>query len=163
MFKFKKAEGWGFLRALRNEEFRWLSDSQMKSLSNFLIKAVMEEANKDRAFLGQLPDTPRLNYSWSVKIEGDTMLLVSDWPWMEAYVEGKDPYPMPWLTREKGVYKVPIIQRDGTVLIRTAPLTTQDAWIHPGIARHTFLNRAFQRTINRMNEMFLDYLATFED
>ena len=37
---------------------------------------------------------------------------------------------------------VPMKGPAGTVVFRTAPLTTQDAWIHPGIARFTFAERA---------------------
>lgn len=37
---------------------------------------------------------------------------------------------------------VPLKTRTGTVVFRMAPLKTQDAWIHPGIARFTFVDRA---------------------
>lgn len=37
---------------------------------------------------------------------------------------------------------VPLKSSGGTVIFRTAPLRTQDAWIHPGIARFTFVERA---------------------
>lgn len=37
---------------------------------------------------------------------------------------------------------VPIETRGGTVIFRAAPLRTDDAWIHPGIARFTFVERA---------------------
>lgn len=37
---------------------------------------------------------------------------------------------------------VPLKSVGGTVIFRTAPLRTQDAWIHPGIARFTFVERA---------------------
>lgn len=154
MFKFKKSDGWGFLRTLRQEEFRWLTKTQMQSLSQYLIQTVLDEARRDRARFDQLPNTPKLNYSFSTIVEDDTIILMSDWPWLDAYVEGRPPHPMTWLTQQEGVYKVPMVQRDGTVLIRTAPLTIKDAWIHPGIARHTFVQRAFQKTLNRMEQMF---------
>jgi hypothetical protein len=37
---------------------------------------------------------------------------------------------------------VPLKSAGGTVVFRTAPLKTQDAWVHPGIARFTFAQRA---------------------
>ena len=37
---------------------------------------------------------------------------------------------------------VPLKGEGGRVIFRTAPLKTQDAWIHPGIARFTFAQRA---------------------
>jgi len=37
---------------------------------------------------------------------------------------------------------VPMKDKSGTVVFRTAPLKMQDAWVHPGIARFTFMERA---------------------
>ena len=37
---------------------------------------------------------------------------------------------------------VPLKGEGGKVIFRTAPLRTQDAWVHPGIARFTFAQRA---------------------
>lgn len=43
---------------------------------------------------------------------------------------------------------VPLRDRSGDVIFRTAPLTTDSAWIHPGFAKHNFVNRAFERARN---------------
>jgi hypothetical protein len=43
------------------------------------------------------------------------------------------------------VLKVPLRTRTGEIVIRTAPLTFDKAWVHPGIAKHNFINRAFER------------------
>ena len=40
---------------------------------------------------------------------------------------------------------VPFKNKAGTVVFRTAPLTFRDAWIHPGIARFTFVERAARK------------------
>lgn len=40
---------------------------------------------------------------------------------------------------------VPLTQKDGTVVFRTAPLLMKDAWIHPGIAKYTFMERAIRK------------------
>jgi len=37
---------------------------------------------------------------------------------------------------------VPVKDRGGKVVFRTAPLQTANAWVHPGIARFTFVERA---------------------
>ncbi len=37
---------------------------------------------------------------------------------------------------------VPLKGKGGEIIFRTAPLTFQDAWVHPGIARFTFAQRA---------------------
>lgn len=40
---------------------------------------------------------------------------------------------------------VPVKDSGGVVVFRTAPLTFQDAWVHPGIARFTFVERAMKK------------------
>lgn len=40
---------------------------------------------------------------------------------------------------------VPLKQKDGNVVLRFAPLKMQDAWVHPGIAKFTFMNRAIRK------------------
>ena len=40
---------------------------------------------------------------------------------------------------------VPLKTKDGMVVFRTAPLTFADAWIHPGIAKFTFLQRGIRK------------------
>jgi len=40
---------------------------------------------------------------------------------------------------------VPIKERSGEVVFRTAPLRTAEAWIHPGIAKFTFFERAIRK------------------
>ncbi len=76
--------------------------------------------------------------------------------------EGKDSYPSKYeLTeteRRKGMVKggrvskgerlpliVPLKGAGGTVIFRMAPLKTSGAWIHPGIAKFTFLQRGIEK------------------
>jgi len=40
---------------------------------------------------------------------------------------------------------VPLTTKAGTVILRMAPLKTQDAWVHPGIAKFTFMERAIRK------------------
>lgn len=40
---------------------------------------------------------------------------------------------------------VPMTGGGGTVVYRTAPFKTQDAWVHPGIARFNFVERAARK------------------
>ena len=40
---------------------------------------------------------------------------------------------------------VPLQDKNGTVIFRMAPLTFTDAWVHPGIAKFTFMQRAIRR------------------
>lgn len=106
---------------------------------------------------------PEFLKSFYFEITGEsTISILSSWPWIEQIVEGRDPYPMPWLTRERGVTRVPIVQNDGTVVFRMTPFRTADAWIHPGFARHTFINRGVrkgrERSLRLLREAFFEEL-----
>jgi len=133
----------------------------LQRLGKAMVTAVVEEAKVDFAKQGRsptpkgqaegIPDSDNFFESFDYKIVGkSTIVITSTWPWMEEVIEGRPPYKMTWLTRSQRVYKVPFPQRDGTVLIRTAPLKMADAWIHPGFARHTFLERGVRRARKEM-------------
>jgi len=124
----------------------------LSRLGKALVESVVAEAKKDLAKQGMsptpkgqpegIPATDNFFDSFGYKIVGkSTIVITSTWPWIQETVEGREPYRMTWLTRSNRVYKVPFPQPNGTVLIRTAPLKTANAWIHPGFARHTFLER----------------------
>jgi len=102
-----------------------------------------------------------------------TIEVYSTWPYVEQVIAGRVGGPMKWLTQEAqgltqtvngevklkpstrqgnkfkrrqegGPIIVPIID-NGRVIFRFAPLQTKDAWIHPGIARHTFIERGIRK------------------
>jgi hypothetical protein len=133
----------------------------LQRLGRALVRSVVAEAKRDLALQGRsptpkgdpegLPTTESFLRSFGYKVAGkSTVVITSTWPWIEQIKEGREPYKMTWLTRQRGVYRVPLVQSDGTVLVRMAPLTTQDAWIHPGFARHTFLERGVKKARKRM-------------
>jgi hypothetical protein len=79
-------------------------------------------------------------------VKDNTVEVSSSWPWIDLITYGtQGPYRMTWLTQAQGVHKVPLRGKHGELVIRSTPLTTDKAWIHPGIARHTFIERAFRR------------------
>lgn len=133
----------------------------LQRLGKAMVDAIVEEAKKDFAKQGRsptpkgqpegLPDSDNFFESFDYKIVGkSTVVITSTWPWIQETVEGRPPYKMTWLTRSQQVYKVPMPQPNGTVIIRTAPLKMADAWIHPGFARHTFLERGIRRARKEM-------------
>lgn len=77
------------------------------------------------------------------------------WLTQEAKKESPEKYALTPRERELGKKKhsksrlplvVPIKDKDtGDVVFRMAPLKTQDAWIHPGIAKFTFVQRAVRK------------------
>lgn len=112
------------------------------------VKYIKEEAKKDSLKSTIIPRSPDFYKSFSYKVEGDTIEIYSTWEWLDHVTMGtKGPYKMAWLTQARGVNIVPIRQKDGTVAFRAAPLTTAKAWIHPKIAKHTFINRAYDRAL----------------
>lgn len=136
-------------------------------LGDALVEAIVKEARKDLAKQGNrpvprgkgpigLPTSDSFFESFGHQIRGkSTIEITSTWPWVEAHIEGRNPRRMEWLTQERGVFKVPIVKQDGTVIVRTAPLRTPDAWIHPGFARHTFLERGVRKGREAMAEIIL--------
>lgn len=53
---------------------------------------------------------------------------------------------------------IPIEQKDGTVVFRMAPLKTQDAWIHPAIAKFTFAQRAARKAKAKCVELIKEQI-----
>lgn len=150
-----------------------LTPAMLDRIGEIIVESVVEEARKDFAKQGRSP-TPRgqpegipsqgsFFESFSHQLRGkSTIEIVSSWPWVEQIIEGRPPYPMKWLTRAAGVHKVPMVQPDGTVLVRTTPLRLGDAWIHPGFARHTFLERGVrkgrEKAVDLVVDVFMDQL-----
>ena len=72
------------------------------------------------------------------------------------------PRPMTWLVQPKIKY-VPIITGTGQVIVRTAPLTTATAWIHPGFVKYNFIERGArkgrQKVLDTLGQQILDLAA----
>ena len=49
------------------------------------------------------------------------------------------------LVKLRGPLIVPLSDKNGRVIFRTAPLKIGDAWVHPGIAKFTFAQRAIRK------------------
>jgi hypothetical protein len=135
----------------------------LKKAGEIFLKSIKAEIMKDMAKSAGLrgrgkpvpmPDSRKFVDSFSWKISGQsTIEITSNWPTASAHtsVPGKGdkkgstkPYPMTWLTQPQ-VKTVPIITQEGRVIFRTAPLTTTNAWIHPGFLRYTFIERGVKK------------------
>lgn len=140
----------------------------LNQLGQAIVDAVVAEARKDFAKQGKapriegtkkpegLPDTESFFRSFSYRISGkSTVELLCSWPYIDQITEGRGPYPMPWLTRDRGVNTVPIL-KDGVVVFRTTPLKISDAWIHPGFARHTFIQRGVRKGREAMSKIMAE-------
>lgn len=93
--------------------------------------------------------------------------------WLTQEAKDKDPksYPLTPSERKAGMKQmgrvskgerkplvVPIKSAGGTVLLRTAPLKTTDAWVHPGIAKYTFMERGFRKGRQEAVKEMIKYL-----
>ena len=135
----------------------------LKKAAEIILKSIKKEIMKDMAKSAGLrgrgkpvpmPDSRKFVDSFSWNVSGkSTIEIRSTWPTASAHTsvpgEGGNkkatkPYPMTWLTRPQ-VKTVPIITQEGRVIFRTAPLTTTNAWIHPGFLRYTFIERGVKK------------------
>ena len=133
-----------------------LDKSDLQYFGRCFIKYIRQEAEKDAAKTHQVPTTEAFYKSFSYRVKDNVIEVSSSWPWIEMITQGVKPHPMPWLTQAQGVYKVPLRDAQGMLVIRSTPLTTDKAWIHPGIARHTFIERAFRRAQRDCISSFLE-------
>jgi len=140
---------------MKREELEWFGD--------LCVKYIVEEAKKASRYASSLPKDEKFYKSFGYKIVGNsTVSITSTWEWLPIYVnleeQGWDkdpafgkprPFRMDWLTRQGGgnqMRKVPFVdKKTNKVIVRSAPLKTADAWIHPGVARHTFVNKGMKR------------------
>jgi hypothetical protein len=53
---------------------------------------------------------------------------------------------------------VPIERKDGTVIFRMAPLKMKDAWVHPGIAKFTFMERGIKKGREKCVKAVKEYI-----
>lgn len=168
MFRIKRTSGKTWAK-LESEDF--ITPEFLEAIGKLLVDAIVFEAGKDFAKQGNSP-TPRGqaegmprslrffdSFSYNVLAQRQQVEILSSWPWIDQIIDGRPPYPMTWLTQQEGVRRVPMEQPDGTVLIRSTPASPENAWIHPGFARHTFLRRAYDKSRRKMAKMMLDQAA----
>lgn len=119
-----------------------------------IAEEISKEARKDYLRKGKtprgepmgLPNTKRFFDSFSVEVVGaSTIGIRTTWPWIERHVEGRESFKMWWLTQARGVYRVPIVQEDGSVLLVATPPTLGEAWIHPGALKFNFVSRGVKK------------------
>ena len=146
------------------------SRTTLTKLGTLIVDCIIAEAKKDMVAEAHrktgepvgLPQSEKFLSSFSAKLYGQsTIEIYSTWPTLTQNIEGTDPYPMTWLTRSNGVNAVPMKDQLGNLVIRTTPLTTQNAWIHPGFARHNFLQRGITRAKLEMADLVKQDLSQF--
>jgi len=157
----------------------------LKEVGDILVKAVVKEARADLAKQGNrptargkaegIPNDEKFFQSFSHRITGRSSIeIVSTWPWIEQVIQGRSPYRMHWLRQTKGVVNAPLFSEPGSrgrramrkgkagspgkVLMRTTPGKFKRGWLHPGFAKHNFVDRAFRKAKTDIDDALLKRL-----
>lgn len=132
------------------------SQKYLESIGKTWVKYIKQEAKKDSAKSNYVPSSGEFYNSFSVTVDRGVLTLWSSYEWLDLITNGTPgKYKMPWLTQQRGVTVVPLCQSDGRIGFRTAPLTVGQAWVHPKIAKHTFINRAYERAMEHHMDGFV--------
>lgn len=141
-----------------------LERKHLQMIGRILVEEVVRQARADAAKArglkagNMLPKDPAFYRSFGFRIVGDkTVELMSTWPWIEDLTKGRKPFPMDWLRRDKGEFKaVPVASKGGKPIFRMVPLQTDKAWIHPGIAKHNFIQKAMKNARPRVVQVYVE-------
>lgn len=152
----------------------------LHKMGRAIVKRLSEESRKDfakRGWVGRDPmGGPDVWDSFSYRIHESSVEILSTFYGMAELTTGDIPSRrMVWLTQQgagkvssvsaggKPKYKlgqrplvVPIKEKSGEVVFRTAPLQLKDAWIHPGIAKYTFVQRAINKAKEDCKQLVVD-------
>jgi hypothetical protein len=145
------------------------NQATLRKLGRALVDHIVKEAQKDfnaqpepaRGRPEGLPDSKKFYESFSFRVKGSTVEILSNWPTIDPILEGRDPYPMTWLTQDKGVGIVPLIDPTNKVIFRMAPANSAEAWIHPGFEKHNFMRRGVEKARAQMADLIKQDLAAF--
>ncbi len=147
-------------RSWISEKDHLISPQVLELAGKILLSAIRQEIDREWALeaapskrKGGLPRTIRFKRSFRCRVVGQEIEILSSWPTVQALIDGKDPYPMTWLTQQAGVKVVPMEGENEEVVFRTTPKFKFKAWKHPGFRQHLFLDRAFTRAKPQMERI----------
>lgn len=160
--------------------------SVLEIIGQVLVDTIKTEAVNEFAKRGWSTNDPMggppIGESFKYEILGKRTVVIRSTFYGLAELTSKEGIPerrMTWLTQQ-GAHKdldknkgnqppkkfrsvnnmplvVPITTRTGEVIFRTAPLHMADAWVHPGIARFNFMERALKKARKKVDEIMTEY------
>lgn len=116
----------------------------MKIFGDEILKKLKKEMTRLMG-LKVIPVSKNLKESFEYEIDGATGALKFYTKWDKAsyYISGSKSYKMYALTRQRGFNKkIPMKNKNGEVVFRSVPLRTDKAWVHPGIQKFSFFEKA---------------------
>lgn len=160
MFKLKVEEtgkGWD---TITSKQF--VTQEFMENFGNAILYHVIQEAKADlKADLkgpGRpegIPDDPKFFESFGFDVVGASIHLYSTWPQITEIIEGRNSFPMKWLT--KPFVKAIPIQNKRETIFRSAP-DRHHAWIHPGFAKHSFVERGVSKALSGFDKQLANQM-----
>jgi len=158
-----------------------LKQKLLRELGRALVDQVIYEGRKDLARAGKsargkpVPNGGGLGESFfrtvKYRISGSsTIEIYSNWKWFETLLKGMPKTKMTslvasrnprlWRNGKNGKVRktLPIKNGKGGVVFRVAPLNLEDAWVHPGIAKHTFWDRGVRKWKQNVPKLISNFI-----
>jgi len=125
---------------------------EIKFIAEMILNEVREEAKRAGQVFSAVPKTQEFIYSFGVQIKdnGD-IVLYSTWQHIKYHLRNKPAYPMTWLKTERNRPRqaVPIKNKMGEIEFRTLPLVTDKSWVHPAVAKFSWIEKAIDRAVQQ--------------
>ena len=132
-----------------------------KSFSYRVRGSVIEVVSSYYGLAELLQGIPPRRLTWLTQqahqSNSPTPLTPSDLPGFQRSVVKKTTFSA--TPQKKGPLIVPLRGPNRTVIFRAAPTSMADAWIHPGIKRFTFGDRAVRITKRQIDQIIADDIA----
>lgn len=167
-----------------------LEQKTLLEFGNVILEAIKKEVKRDSAMMAAMkPGSPvrmtvahKIAQSMKCRIVGErTLEFYSTNPLAEKFTEGEPPFPMTWLTQQRGVGAIPMKNTAGVTIFRMAPdigkkETPADRaarllrnpgskpnntfWIHPGYVKYNFLERGVRKGREQVMAMFSERVVS---
>lgn len=151
-----------------------LSEGAIKLIGQTLVRNFSSEARRDFALrkwsVRDPMGGPPVHKSFSYRVRGSQIEVLSSYYGMDELLQGVPSRPLTWLTQDADEHNprrpqdrtrlvVPLRGPNKTVIYRTAPQHAADAWIHPGIKKFAFGDRAVRYARREIDQIITEDFA----
>ena len=167
-----------------------LDKKTLLEFGKVILKAIQTEAKRDAAMTAAVkPGEPvrmtaahKIAESMRCRVVGErTLEFYSEHPLIHQFTEGEPPFPMTWLTKQKGIGAVPMKSTAGVTVFRMAPdigaketnaeriarlmrnpgsKPNNTFWMHPGFRKYNFLERGARKGREQVMGMFAERVVS---